>query len=78
MVVEKTQVFHYCEPGGGEGKREREREKEKQCGYVDSHHCSRSQTSQGSHKQPLERKANGTALGSGEERLTVGSRLDFP
>lgn len=29
MVVEKTQVFHYCEPGGGEGKRERERERER-------------------------------------------------
>ena len=58
--------------------RERERKKEKQCGYVDSHHCSRSQTSHGSHKRPLERKANGTALGSGEERLTVGSRLDYP
>lgn len=57
--------------------RQGEREREKQFGYVDSHYYSRSQTSQGSHQRTLERKANGTALGAGEERLMVGSRLDF-
>lgn len=77
MVVEKTQVFHYCEPGGGEGKRERGREREAVwlCGFTSLQQEPKqprlTQTASGK-----EGKWHGSGVWQGE--LTVGSRLDFP
>lgn len=73
MVVEKTRVFHCCEPGGGEGQGEK---KEKQFGYVDPRDYSGSQGSQGSRRQTLDRKAKRRALGAGEAD-GAGRRRDF-